>query len=228
MLSPLLQPYRMALHYMSTHGCCLISSNPTGWHCTICLLTAAVSSPPTLQDSTALYVYSRLLSPLLQPYRMALHYMSTHGCCLISSNPTGWHHFMSLHFDLYIFHVFRPFLYIVSIVVSIFQINAKKILKAFLYCYCIDSWIPHVVDPSLSLSQIPVLGALVLTQPETDRAVHLLLSSYSVPILNVVKATLAWTELGGLPQAEKKHRCVTCIGYICETAYPSLHGGPVT
>ena len=56
---------------------------------TICLLTDAVSSPPTLQDGTALYVYSRLLSHLLQPYRMALHYMSTHGCCLISSNPTG-------------------------------------------------------------------------------------------------------------------------------------------
>ena len=162
---------------MSTHGCCLISSNPTGWHCTICLLTAAVSSPPTLQDGTTLCLYTVIFT-----------------------------FFMSFVLS-----------YVVSIVVSIFQINAKKILKAFLYCYCIDSWIPHVVDPSLSLSQIPVLSALVLTQPETDRAVHLPLSPYSVPILNVVKATLAWTELEGLPQPEKKHRCVTCIGYSCET-----------
>ena len=48
------------------------------------------------------------------------------------------------------------------------------------------------LDPSqrgyayLSLTLIPILSVLVLPQPETDQAAHLLLPSYSVPILDVV------------------------------------------
>ena len=38
---------------------------------------------------------------LIEPYLG-----STHGCCLISSNPPGWHHYMSLNCDLCIVHVY--------------------------------------------------------------------------------------------------------------------------
>jgi hypothetical protein len=76
---------------------------------------------------------------------------------------------------------------VISIVVFIFQINAKKILKAFLCYYRIDSWIPDCGSISLSISWIPILSVLVLLQSKTDQAVHLLLSSFSVPSLDVAR-----------------------------------------
>ena len=86
---------------------------------------------------------------------------------------------------------------VISIVVFIFQINAKKILKAFLCYYRIDSWIPDCGSISLDLLD---------TDPERSRspAVRDRPGGPSTPFLLLCscprrsQATLAWTELGGL------------------------------
>ena len=101
---------------------------------------------------------------------------------------------------------------VISIVVFIFQINAKKILKAFLCYYRIDSWIPDCGSISLSLD-------LLDTDPERSRspAVQDRPGGSSTPFLLLCsfprrsQATLAWTELGGPLRPEQIHRCVTCV-----------------